>query len=390
MHRKILVVTDNLKTQINGVVTTFKNLEKHALKDDYEIVYLDPSYFKHIAAPGYPEVKLSLPLGIGKIIEEINPDYIHIATEGPIGFAARIYCDYKKYRYNTSYHTKFPEFIKKIYHVPEFLTYVYLRWFHKHSGIVLTNTQSMVSLLERKKFKANVDCWTRGVDRTELKATVDDIQNCSVIYVGRVSKEKGLDDLCELQDKFKIIIVGDGPYRKDLELRYKKVEFVGYKTGNELANYYRRASVFCFPSKSDTFGIVIIEAMSLGCPVAAYPVTGPVDIIENNVTGVLSLDLETAIRQCFDLDRELIENKSKEWTWERCWEQFRDKLVESTLYWIQNRDSNINSINYGNPLSTPKPIELSITQIKNFVKSSLIEIIKFYLPNQNYQFRLYL
>jgi glycosyltransferase involved in cell wall biosynthesis len=330
MYRKILVITDNLKEQINGVVTTFKNLERLSILDGYRILYLDPGQFLHFNCPSYPEVKLSLPWQIGKKIEEISPDYIHIATEGPIGLCARLYLDKRGYRYNTSYHTKFPEFLKKIYHVPEWLTYSYLRWFHKHSGIVLTNTQSMVSLLERKKFKTNIVCWTRGVDRTNLKATVDDIQNESVLYVGRVSKEKGLDDLCELQDKFKIIVVGDGPYRKDLESRYEKVEFVGYKTGNELANYYRRASVFCFPSKADTFGIVIIEAMSLGCPVAAYPVTGPVDIIENNVTGVLSLDLETAIRQCFDLDRELIENKSKEWTWERCWEQFRDKLVEKS------------------------------------------------------------
>jgi glycosyltransferase involved in cell wall biosynthesis len=328
--KKILIITDNLRDQINGVVTTFQNIERLAVKEGYRVSYIDPSLFTHCNAPGYPEVKLSLPIGIGQLISNENPDYIHIATEGPIGFAARIYCDYKKYKYNTSYHTKFPEFLKKIYHVPEWLTYSYLRWFHKHSGIVLTNTQSMVSLLEKKKFKPNIDCWTRGVDRSNLNATVDDIQNGSVLYVGRVSKEKNLDVLCELQEKFKIIIVGDGPYRKELETKYKKVEFVGYKTGKELANYYRQASVFCFPSKADTFGIVIIEAMSLGCPVAAYPVTGPVDIIENNVTGVLSLDIETAIRQCFELDRELIENKSKEWTWERCWEQFRDKLVEKS------------------------------------------------------------
>ena len=127
---------------------------------------------------------------------------------------------------------------------------------------------------------------------------------------------------------FNIVIVGDGPYRSFLEKKYKKVKFVGYKTGSDLANYYRRASVFAFPSTSDTFGIVIIEAMSLGCPVAAFPVTGPVDIIENHVTGVISLDLEKSIRECKSLNRDLIKLKSKTWTWKECWKQFKNQLVK--------------------------------------------------------------
>jgi len=329
MPKKILVVTDNLKDQINGVVVTFHNLEKHAVKDGYEIVYLDPSKFPYISAPGYPEVKLSWPKRIGDAIKLINPDHIHIATEGPLGFAARMYCDWKGFKYNTSYHTKFPEFLYNLYKIPESITYAYLRWFHKHSGIVLTNTESMITLLKRKKFKNNIVCWTRGVDRTTLKPSIANHQDGSVLYVGRVSKEKNLDALCKLEDKFKIVIVGDGPYRQELQSKYKKVEFVGYKTGTELANYYRKASVFCFPSKADTFGIVIIEAMSQGCPVAAFPVTGPVDIIENNVTGVLSLDLECAIQESFELDRDLIELKSQEWCWHKCWDQFKKYLIKT-------------------------------------------------------------
>lgn len=328
MRKKILIVTDNMKDQINGVVVTFKNLEKHALDDGYEIVYLDPSNFPYISAPGYPEVKLAWPKRIDDAFKLINPDHVHIATEGPIGLAARLYCDRHKYKYNTSYHTKFPEFLNNLYSIPESITYAYLRWFHKHSGYVLTNTESMIALLKRKKFKNNIIGWTRGVDRTNLKATIENKQDGSVLYVGRVSKEKNLDALCDLQDKYPIVIVGDGPYRDTLEAKYKKVKFVGYKTGTDLANYYRKASVFCFPSKSDTFGIVIIEAMSQGCPVAAFPVTGPVDIIENNVTGVVSLDLEYAINECFELDRGLIEMKSKEWCWKKCWQQFRMYLIK--------------------------------------------------------------
>ena len=327
MHR-IAIVTDNLRTQINGVVTTFNSMEDHANDDGYEFRFIDPSLFKHISAPLYPEVKLSLPLHIGDKIELLNPDFIHIATEGPVGLAARLYCDGQGYRYNTSYHTKFPEFMQEIYKIPAGLTYKYLRWFHKHSGVVLTNTESMVGHLKAAGFDGKLVSWTRGVDTEKLKPTVEDIQDGSVLYVGRVSKEKNLEALCDLEDKFNIVIVGDGPHRAFLERKYKKVKFVGYKTGSELANYYRKASVFCFPSTSDTFGIVIIEAMSLGCPVAAYPVTGPVDIIENHVTGVISLDLEQSIIECLELDRDLIKLKSKQWTWRECWLQFKKQLIK--------------------------------------------------------------
>lgn len=325
--KKIAIITDNLRTQINGVVTTFNSMEPLAICDGYEFHFIDPSHFKHYSAPFYPEVKLSIPFGIGEIIEKINPDHIHIATEGPIGLAGRFYCDKKGYVYNTSYHTRFPEFLNELYGIPPFITYSYLRWFHKHSGIVLTNTKSMVETLKKRGFQGKILEWSRGVDLEKLKPTIEDQQDESVLYVGRVSKEKNLDALCELQDQFKIVIVGDGPYRKSLEKRFPKVEFAGYKTGSELANYYRRASVFCFPSKSDTFGIVIIEAMAQGCPVAAFPVTGPIDIIENHITGALALNLEDSINECFRLDRDYVRFRAKEWTWDRCWQQFKENLV---------------------------------------------------------------
>lgn len=330
--KRILIATDNLRDQINGVVTTFNSIEKYANDDNYDLCFLDPSSFKNFSAPFYPEVKLSLPFGVGEKIEEIKPDHIHIATEGPVGLATRLYCDRKGYVYNTSYHTKFPEFINEIYGVPCDFTYSYLRWFHKHSGIVLTNTLSMVDTLKNKGFKGEIKDWTRGVDTNKLKATVEDQQDESVLYVGRVSKEKNLEALCELENLFDIVIVGDGPHRAFLEQKYTKVKFVGYKTGTDLANYYRKSSVFCFPSKSDTFGIVIIEAMSQGCPVAAYPVTGPVDIIENQVTGVVSLNLESAIRRCFELDRNYIKFRSKRWNWKNCWDQFKENLVSIKKY----------------------------------------------------------
>jgi glycosyltransferase involved in cell wall biosynthesis len=327
----ILIITDNLISQVNGVVTTFTNIKKQAEQNGYIVDIIDPSYFTHFSAPKYPEVKLSLAIGIDQIMDIINPDYIHIATEGPIGFAARNYCRKNKFNYNTSYHTRFPEFLKQIYGIPESLTYRYVKWFHKDSSRVLTTTPTMVEELKAHGFKNNILPWTRGIDREVLKPTIDKKESklINLLYVGRVSKEKSLDKLCKLShnDKYHIQIVGDGPYRKHLEYKYPFVEFVGYKSGPQLANYYVNADVFCFPSDTDTFGIVMIEAMSLGCPVAAFPVPGPMDIIEPGVNGFMEEKLEVAITKCLTLDRHDVYVSANKWTWENCWEIFKDNLI---------------------------------------------------------------
>lgn len=335
MHRKILVITDNTPDQINGVVTTFRNIERYAWSDGYHFEYIDPTMFTKIPAPGYPEVKLAWPRGIGKIIDQADPDYVHIATEGPVGLFARIWLDQHYWRYNTSYHTKFPEFIKNIYGVPEFLTYSYVRWFHKHSGRVLTTTDTMVQDLQQHGFQGEILSWTRGVDRDNLSPgrprKIKPLDSKpTILNVGRVSKEKGLDDLCKLQDRYDVQIVGDGPYRHELERKYPKVKFLGYKQGTELADIYQDADVFCFPSKTDTFGLVMIESMSLGTPVAAYPVPGPVDVIEPGITGHMSNDLEYSIERCLGYDRERVKLTSNRWSWKRCWEIFRNNLISIT------------------------------------------------------------
>lgn len=332
MQKRILIVTDNLLDQVNGVVTTFANVERQALKNNYKVSYIDPSMFFHFSALGYPEVKISIPFNVGKIVEQINPDYIHIATEGPVGWAVRRYCNKKGYNYNTSYHTKFPEFLKEIYGIPESLTYSYVKWFHQDSKKVLTTTQTMVNELKSNGFTSDVIPWTRGVDK-EIFSHIkrEETNYYTILYVGRVSKEKGIDDLCKINFGIltvKIQIVGDGPYRKELETKYPEVEFVGYKKGKELAQYYRNADVLCFPSRTDTFGIVMIESMSMGTPVAAYPVAGPIDVIEQGVTGFMNEDLEDAIGACLYLERDDVEKHSKKWTWENCWKIFKNNLVE--------------------------------------------------------------
>ncbi|CAB4133526.1 RfaG Glycosyltransferase [uncultured Caudovirales phage] len=335
MYKKILIITDNLQDQINGVVTTFKNLETMAVLDGYSIVYLTPREFVHFSCPGYPEVKLAWPWGIGKKIKEISPDYIHIATEGPLGVCARLYLDFCGYRYNTSYHTKFPEFLKKIYYIPEWITWGYLRWFHKHSGIVLTNTDTMVKELLDHGFKTTIKPWTRGVNRDELQPTQawpHPNPRPLVLYVGRVSAEKNIEAVCELVDTYDVVIVGDGPYRKELEEKYTGCQFLGYKTGRELADWYSRADVLAFPSHVDTFGLVMIEAMSLGTPVAAYPVAGPKDIIEQGRSGFMGARLRDAVEICLHIPRKKVVESSDRWSWELCWVIFEENLVSVKKY----------------------------------------------------------
>jgi glycosyltransferase involved in cell wall biosynthesis len=332
MRKTILIITDNLPEQINGVVTTFKNIEALATSNGYDIVYINPSQFAYCSAPGYPEVKISWPWGIGTKIKKINPDYVHIATEGPIGLAARIWLGCKGWRYNTSYHTKFPEFLNELYKIPISWTYAYVRWFHKYSSKVLTTTQGMAEELVNNGFN-NVIPWTRGVNRDNLKTTIS-WQHLNrkpvLLSVGRVSKEKGLDDLIPLQYEFNIIVVGDGPYKEELQNKMPHALFVGYKTGTELANLYAQADVFVFPSRTDTFGLVMIEAMSLGTPVAAFPVRGPLDVIEPGVTGSMDTNLYTAVIQALKLDRSKVKKASSVWTWDACWNIFKENLI--TVY----------------------------------------------------------
>jgi glycosyltransferase involved in cell wall biosynthesis len=328
----ILIITDNLRDQINGVVTTFKNIESYANDDGYRIVYIDPGQFPHVDCPGYPEVKLSWPIKIGQKIQKINPTYIHIATEGPIGLAAKFWLDSKGYRYNTSYHTKFPEFIKKLYGVPERITYSYVRWFHKRSACVLTTTQTMVDELVSHGFRDNVVAWSRGVDRKIFDSRLRTKKSKTLpilLTVNRVSKEKNLDAFCSLDYPGIKVVVGDGPYRKELEQKYPDVHFAGKKTGTELARYFASADVFVFPSLVDTFGVVIIESLAVGTPVAAFDVPGPKDIIENGVTGYIGPDLKSNINGCLKLDRLAVEQASNIWTWDNCWNIFKDHLTKS-------------------------------------------------------------
>jgi glycosyltransferase involved in cell wall biosynthesis len=329
MQKTILIVTDNLPEQINGVVTTYKNIEACAVRDNYRVVYIDPRRFRYVDCPGYNEVKIAFPRKVGQILEEINPDHIHIATEGPIGLRVRQYLDKHNYRYNTAYHTKFPEGLRALFGIPEAITWPLVRWFHKHSGKVLTTTDTMVKELRDHGFDGDVIPWTRGVDRTIFKpGEKSPSVNYIMVCVSRVSKEKNLEDFFNLDYPGRKIMVGDGPMLEEYKAQYPNVEFVGAKRGQELGDYYRMADVFVFPSRWETFGLVMIEAMACGTPVAAYPCQGPLDVIDEGVTGCMNDELKQAVKDALMLSRNLVYQGSQRWTWERAWEIFRDNLVD--------------------------------------------------------------
>jgi glycosyltransferase involved in cell wall biosynthesis len=329
MQKTILIVTDNLQDQINGVVTTYKNIEACAIRDNYRVVYLDPGRFRYVDCPGYNEVKIAFPRKVGKILEEINPDHIHIATEGPVGLRVRQYLDKHGYRYNTAYHTKFPEGLRALFGIPEALTWPLVRWFHKHSGKVLTTTDTMVKELQAHGFDGDVIPWTRGVDREIFyPGKRDPNPKYILVCVSRVSKEKNLEQFFELDyPGAHKIMVGDGPMLEEYKAQYPSVEFVGAKRGVELGDYYRMADVFVFPSRWETFGLVMIEAMACGTPVAAYPCQGPLDVIDEGITGCMNQDLKQAVKDALMLDRQRVWEGSGRWTWEHAWEIFRDNLV---------------------------------------------------------------
>jgi glycosyltransferase involved in cell wall biosynthesis len=325
---KILIATDSFD-QVNGVSTTYRNILKYSRKKTYVI---HPGLFKWKSFSIYPEVQICKePFKAYRKIKEIDPTHIHIGTEGPIGLAARVYCKLNKIPYTTGYHTKFPEYLWKLLRIPHFITYSYLKIFHNDSKAILVPSHSCKEELNKKGFN-QVEVWTRGVSKNLISdKPIRKSKFPKIIYVGRVSKEKNLEVLCELQDKFEITIVGEGPILKKLKLKYPKVNFLGYRFGSELADIYKRHDVFCFPSKTDTFGIVMIEALANGLPIAAYKVTGPIDIVEEGVTGYLGDDLENNIRRCLKLDRRTIaSNMNQKWSWANCIEILHTHLLKES------------------------------------------------------------
>jgi glycosyltransferase involved in cell wall biosynthesis len=294
---RILVATDAWHPQVNGVVRTLTNMAEAARAFGVEISFLTPQSFRTFAMPSYPDLRLALPYQakIARLIAEARPDSIHIATEGPIGLLVRRYCRKHQLPFTTSFHTRFPEYISARLPIPEAWIWTALRAFHGPSQAVMAATPALAGELRARGFR-NVVLWPRGVDASQFHPRAADLGLPRPVFlcVGRVAVEKNLEAFLELDLPGTKVIVGDGPARAALTRKYPHAVFLGARQGKELAEAYAAADVFVFPSKTDTFGLVLLEALASGLPVAAFPVTGPRDVIGNEPVGALNDDLRIA------------------------------------------------------------------------------------------------
>jgi glycosyltransferase involved in cell wall biosynthesis len=328
---RILLVTDAWTPQINGVVVTLRNTVAWLERWGHEVEVLSPEGFRTMPMPTYPEIPLALfpARKVAARILDVDPDAIHIATEGPLGAAARAFCLKHGLAFTSAYHTCFPEYVKPRFGVPLAWTYAWLKRFHAPSSALLVATPAIRGLLEARGFD-NIADWGRGVD-TELfrpdGERFSDLRRPVFLFVGRVAVEKNLPAFLGLDLPGTKVVVGDGPQRRELERRFPDAVFAGAKTGVELASFYRRADVFVFPSRTDTFGLVLVEAMACGTPVAAFPVRGPIDVVTDPAAGALDPDLAAAAMKALTLDREKVARHGERFSWEFCTRQFLSSLV---------------------------------------------------------------
>jgi glycosyltransferase involved in cell wall biosynthesis len=342
-NEKVLIICEARPPQVNGVVTTFRNVQRELEEMGYTVDIIGPDWeqFKTMSLPFYKEIQIVLnPWKIRNLINSGYYDFIHIATEGPLGYYAAKYCEKKKIKFTTSYHTKMPEYVNaKFPLIPTNLVYRYMRRLHKRSSNILVTSESMRNELIAKGFNNSFIVWARGVDETVFNSsTKQKLAKPYLLYVGRVSVEKNIDAFMKLDfpDHIKVI-VGDGPdlARLKSENEHRQdILFVGVKFGKDLAAWYAGADCFVFPSKTDTYGIVMIESLCCGTPVAGYDVTGPVDIITRPEFGEAYPHLQTAVeivldefkhdpdrrQQCEDLSRQMF-------TWYNCASIFAKSLV---------------------------------------------------------------
>ena len=332
---RILLVTDAWKPQVNGVVRTLENTMMWLERWGHEVHVISPATFRTMPMPTYPEIPLAiLPARqVARRIRDFEPEAIHIATEGPLGAAARAFCLKHRLNFTTAYHTCFPEYVKPRFGVPLAWTYAWLKRFHRPSSALLVATPAIRKLLEERGFR-NVADWGRGVDIdlfTPAANRFTDLRRPVFLYVGRVAVEKNLPAFLALDLPGTKLVVGDGPQRKELERRFPQAVFVGAKAGAELASYYQRADVFVFPSRTDTFGLVLAEAMACGTPVAAYPVRGPIDVVTDPCAGVLDADLGAAALAALQLDRDKVRRFALRYSWAHASQQFVSSLVPARM-----------------------------------------------------------
>jgi len=330
---RILIVTDAWEPQVNGVVRTLKTTIGHLRDLGQEVEVVEPGAFRTIPCPTYPEIRLSLwPRSL--LLQRITrfmPDVVHVATEGPLGQAARAIARRLDIPLTTAYHTRFPEYVQARFRIPLSWTYAYLRRFHNASRAVLVPTTVVKRDLQARGFR-HLRLWSRGVDhRVFYPRDGQRLDGAPPIflYVGRVAVEKNIDAFLQLDLPGTKWVVGEGPELPRIRKQYPGVRFLGVLTQDELAKVYSGADVFVFPSKTDTFGLVLIEALACGCPVAAYPVTGPLDVIGDSPAGVLDHDLKAACLRALQIPRSVALAHARKFTWEAASRQFLDHLRQA-------------------------------------------------------------
>lgn len=323
---RILIATDAWHPQVNGVVRTLTSLARAAGKLGVTIEFLSPEGFPSVQVPTYPGLRLALPSPrrIAKRIEEANPDAIHIATEGTIGFMTRAWCLRHGRPFTTSYTTRFPEYISARWPIPERWLYAALRRFHSAAAVTMVATPSLTAELYQKGF-GNLGMWTRGVD-TDLfspdRAIPLDLPRPLFISVGRIAVEKNLEAFLSLDLPGTKMVVGTGPQEAELRQRFPDAKFMGLLENGKLSGHLAAADVFVFPSRTDTFGVVQLEALASGVPVAAYPVTGPRDVIGNDPIGALNEDLRVACLDALKMSRTACREYALAHSWENSARQF--------------------------------------------------------------------
>lgn len=329
---RVLIATDAWHPQVNGVVRSLDTTARTLREWGHAVEVIEPTAFAAYPVPFYPEIRLALPRP-GRVYDRVRrfrPDFVHIATEGPLGLLVRRFCRRRGWKFTTSYHTRFPEYLKELARVPLWPTYRFLRWFHDAAAAMLVATPSLEKELTARGFRPSIRRWSRGVDLGVFhpRPKAETYPRPVLLYVGRVSHEKNIEDFLKLDAPGTKLVVGDGPARAELERKYPAAVFLGYRTGEGLGEVYAAADVFVFPSRTDTFGIVVIEALASGLPVAAYPATGPIDIVTRDALGAIDNDLGAAVRRALTAgDPSACAAEGAAYTWDRCTRQFFANLV---------------------------------------------------------------
>src|ERR1700736_1160326 len=329
---RILVATDAWHPQVNGVVRTLTMMAEAAKTLGVDVSFLTPQSFRTFAMPSYPDVRVALPYQakIARLIEDAKPDSIHIATEGPIGFSVRRYCRQHGLPFTTGFHTRFPEYVSARMPVPESWVWRMLRAFHGPSQAVMAATPALARELRARGFR-NVVLWPRGVDAAHFHPRPVDLGLPRPVFlcVGRVAVEKNLEAFLGLDLPGTKVIVGDGPALIALAQKYPQAVFLGARQGEALAEAYAAADVFVFPSKTDTFGLVLLEALASGLPVAAFPVTGPRDVIGTAPVAVLDEDLRTACLAALEISPQDCVDFAALHTWEASTRAFIENMADT-------------------------------------------------------------